>query len=100
MKTTCTYSNTFKQQLRNSFTLILILFSLGYLSAQSFVWIDAYPINYNNNPADLSSSVCTDQNENIYFAGLQSQISGSYGNIFIRKYDNALPLEVCNFKGS
>ena len=72
--------------------VISFMVSMNNLSAQSFEWIDAVPIDFVSNPSGITSSVCLDQNENIYFAGLQSQISGVRGNIFIRKYDNAFNL--------
>ncbi|NOX47041.1 MAG: T9SS type A sorting domain-containing protein [Chlorobi bacterium] len=92
MKTTNFYSRSFEHRLRDLFIAILIFVSTGSLPAQSFEWIDAHPLDYGSNPAELGSSVCADPNNNIYFSGLQNQVSGTYGDVFLKKYDNEFNL--------
>jgi len=65
-------------------SVVIISFS------QTFEWLRPVEVDYNYNPEMINYSIATDAQENSYLFGTKEHIEfyiGSYGQLFIQKYD-------------
>jgi len=72
--------------------LILYLLAIPIINyAQTFEWINPYPVNFNYNPDFLNYAVSADNSNNVYWAGMfmfhENYGNTAYGDMVIRKHD-------------
>lgn len=73
------------------FNLLFCLLLAGNLNAQTFEWLRTQEVDYEYNPASIDYTVCTDNENNVYFFGMKEHLTFynfSMGHQFIKKYSS------------